>query len=77
MGPSLHDIAGRQAGSLSDYPYSDALAASDVIWDAASLDAFLADPSGFIPGSEMQRGTVRDPELRGAIVAYLLSASEP
>lgn len=76
MGPNLYGIAGRQAGSLSGYPYSDALAGSDVTWDAASLDAFLADPSGFIPRSEMQRGRVNDPELRAAIVAYLVAASE-
>ena len=76
MGPSLFGIAGRQAGAWDGYPYSAALAESRVKWDAASLDAFLANPSGFIPGSEMQRGTVRDPELRAAIVAYLVSASE-
>lgn len=76
MGPSLYGIAGRKAGALPDYPYSEALAGSGVIWDAASLGAFLADPSGFVPGSEMQRGTVRDPELRAAIVAFLLTPSE-
>lgn len=76
MGPNLYGIAGRQAGSLPGYPYSDALSGSDVTWDAASLDAFLADPSGFIPESEMQRGAVSDPEMRGAIVAYLLGLSE-
>lgn len=76
MGPSLFAIAGRKAGGWDGYPYSEALAGSRVTWDAASLDAFLADPSGFIPGSEMQRGTVRDPELRAAIVAYLVSASD-
>ena len=76
MGPSLFAIAGRKAGGWDGYPYSEALAESRVTWDAASLDAFLADPSGFIPGSEMKRGTVHDPDLRAAIVAYLVSASE-
>jgi cytochrome c len=76
MGPSLFGIAGRKAGGWDGYPYSVALAESGVTWDAASLDAFLADPSGFIPGSEMKRGTVHDPDLRAAIVAYLVSASE-
>ena len=76
MGPSLFRIAGRQAGGWDGYPYSAALIESGVTWDAASLDAFLADPSGFIPGSEMKRGTVHDPDLRAAIVAYLVSASE-
>jgi cytochrome c len=72
-GPNLFGIVGRRAGSLRGYPYTDALVASQVTWDAASLDAYLADPSGFIPGSEMERGTVRDPELRAAVIAYLSS----
>lgn len=76
MGPSLYGIAGRQAGGVAGYPYSDALARSGVTWEAGTLDAFLADPTGFIPGSEMQRGTVSDSEMRAAIVAYLLHASE-
>lgn len=76
MGPNLYGIAGRRAGSLPSFPYSEALASSGITWDVASLDAFLADPSGLVPGSEMQRGAVRDPELRAAIVAYLVSAGD-
>lgn len=75
-GPNLAGVVGRSAGSLTGYPFSDALAGSDVVWDAASLDAFLADPSGYVPGSEMRRGMVRDPEMRAAIVAYLASLSQ-
>lgn len=75
-GPNLHRVVGRMAGSLEGYSYSDALAASGVMWDEATLDLYLADPSGYIPGSEMEVGTVTDPEARGAIVAYLASLSE-
>lgn len=73
-GPNLHGVVGRVAGSLEGYPYSDALVASRVTWDEASLDLFLADPEGYIPGSEMLVGTVADAEDRAAIVAYLASA---
>ena len=75
-GPNLYGVVGRQAGALEGYPYSEALAASQVTWDAASLDSFLADPGGFVPGTDMVAGTVTDAEARKAIIAYLSSTGE-
>lgn len=74
-GPNLHGAVGRVAGSLDGYPYSDAMLASDVTWDDASLDQFLADPAGYLPGTDMVAGAVRDDEARAAIIAYLTSNS--
>ena len=75
-GPNLYAVIGRAAGRYPGYPFSDALVQSGVVWDAQSLDAFLADPSGYIPGSEMRRGTVREAETRAAIIAYLAAQSD-
>jgi cytochrome c len=75
-GPNLHSVMGREAGSLEGYSFSDAFAASDIIWDEASLDGFLADPQGYIPGSEMLAGAVPDEDNRTAIIAYLAAQSE-
>ncbi|MHA7819753.1 MAG: c-type cytochrome [Erythrobacter sp.] len=75
-GPNLHGVVGRVAGSLENFPYSEALAASQVTWDEATLDRYLADPAGYIPGTDMQVGTVTDPEARAAIIAYLASVSQ-
>lgn len=75
-GPNLYGVVGRAAGSLEDYPYSDALTGSEITWDAASLDGFLADPSGYAPGTDMLAGAVPDDEARAAIIAYLASTSE-
>lgn len=75
-GPNLYGVMGRKAGSLQGYSFSDAFAASDFTWDEASLDAFLADPQGYIPGSEMLAGAVSDDETRAAIIAYLSEQSE-
>ncbi len=74
-GPNLHGIVGKVAGSAEGFPYSEALAAADFEWDATSLDAYLADPGGFLPGSEMDVGTVTDEAQRAAIVDYLASQS--
>lgn len=74
-GPNLHGIFGQVAGTRPGYPYTDALAGSRIVWDTDTLDSFLADPSGTVPGSEMRRGTVSDTDQRAAIIAYLASLS--
>jgi len=74
-GPNLHGVVGRAAGGLDGYPYTDALAAADMTWDEASLDLYLADPTGVVPGTDMLAGTVSDGESRAAIIAYLTSIS--
>ena len=74
-GPNLHGVVGRVAGSMENYPYSDALATSQITWDEASLDSYLADPGGYIPGTDMLAGSVRDEESRRAIIAYLAANS--
>ena len=72
LGPTLHAIVGREAGSLDGYDYSSALKSSDVVWDAEQLDAFIADPQGVVPGNEMRPyGGIAEPEVRSAIVEHL------
>jgi cytochrome c len=75
-GPNLHGVVGRKAASLSDYPYSDALAASGITWDEDSLERYLADPAGYVPGTDMLAGAVPDAASRAAIIAYLAGAGE-
>jgi len=75
-GPNLHGVVGRQAGSLEDFGYSDALASSEIVWDAETLDGFLANPSRYVPGTNMVAGGVNNEERRAAVVAYLESLSE-
>jgi len=75
-GPNLFGVVGRQAGSLEDFRYSNALASADITWDAEKLDGFLANPGGYLPGTNMAAGRVSDAENRAAVVAYLGSLSE-
>lgn len=75
-GPNLHGVFGRVAGSAQGFPFSDAMAASEITWDEESMDRFLADPNGTIPGSDMAVGTVTDADDRAAIIAFLASKSE-
>lgn len=75
-GPNLYGVVGRKAATLDDFYYSDALSGSDITWDYASLDRFLANPSGYVEGTSMVAGAVRDAQTRAAIVAYLASQSD-
>lgn len=75
-GPSLHGLWGRKAGSLKSFPrYSPALKASDVVWNAESLDAWLKDPAQFIPHNWMTFPGISDPKARAALIGYLKTAS--
>src|SRR5262249_34408124 len=49
IGPSLAGIIGKKAASVPNYAYSEALRASGVTWDAATLDRYLQDPQRLVP----------------------------
>jgi len=70
--PALRGVVGRKVASLSDFQYSDALKAKGGVWTEAALDAFLADPRTFAPGTTMAGGAP-DPADRKAIIDYLKS----
>ncbi|MGZ9100808.1 MAG: c-type cytochrome [Brevundimonas sp.] len=54
--PRLKDIVGRRAGAVRGFAYSDAMKAAGrrgLVWDAATLERFLADPEAVVPGTSM------------------------
>ena len=69
-GPNLHGVLGRPAGSLPDYPYSDAMRQSGLVWDEQTLDAFLSAPTRSVPGTRMYNA-FPDPQRRQQIIQYL------
>lgn len=71
VGPSLAGVYGAQAAHEPTYAYSKAMRASGLVWDDATLDAYLADPRALVPGTKMVFPGVRDPAERAAIIAYL------
>lgn len=69
-GPRLRGVYGRAAGAVESFEYSEALRKSGVIWNAGTLDRWLADPETLVPGNGMNF-RVSDPLERQAIIAYL------
>ncbi|WP_309605409.1 c-type cytochrome [Phenylobacterium sp.] len=70
-GPSLAGLFGRKAGSVSDFPYSAAVKTSGLIWNAETLDAFIAQPRKTIRGITMTSPGVADATQRADLIAYL------
>lgn len=73
-GPRLHGVFGRVAGSLPDYTYSEALKNSGIVWDAATLDAYLKDAEAFVPGTKMYGGLSQDAD-RADLLTFLKDAT--
>lgn len=71
MGPSLFGIFGAKAGAVDGYAYSLAMENSGIVWDAESLDAFLANPRKMLSGTRMFFPGLRREEDRKAVIAYL------
>jgi cytochrome c len=75
VGPRHSGLFGRRAGGVEGYAYSDAMRASGLVWDEETLDRFLADPRGVVPGTTMGFAGVKDARERADLIAYLRSAT--
>ncbi len=77
-GPSLADLWGRKAGGLPSFKrYSEALKASEIIWDDRSLDGWLTDPDQMVPDNEMPFNGIKDVRARADLLAFLKEATRP
>ncbi len=70
--PTLTGVVGRKAASVPDFPYSDALKTSGLVWTPENLSKFLTGPGVMVPGTSMQM-VVGDDTERGDLIAYLAS----
>lgn len=71
-GPSLANIWGREAATVEGFiRYSAALKNADVVWNEATLDAWLKNPREFLPGNSMTFRGIPDGGEREDIIAYL------
>ena len=71
IGPSLAGVFGRKAASAPGFEYSAAMKASGKTWDEATLDIYLTNPMGVVPGTRMTYMGQTDPAKRKAVIEYL------
>jgi cytochrome c len=71
IGPSLHQVVGRQAGSIAGFNYSAAHKNSGITWSKEKLFQYLEDPRRVVPGNKMIFAGIPDPQKRADLIAWL------
>ncbi|HCB74955.1 c-type cytochrome [Sphingomonas yantingensis] len=71
IGPSLHAVVGRKAGSVAGYSYSTANKNSGITWTEDKLFQYLQNPQRVVPGTKMAFAGWSDAQKRADVIAYL------
>ena len=71
IGPKLFGVLGRQAGSISDYKYSKAMASHGKIWSLDEMNSFLIKPKDWIKGTKMSFAGLKKAKDRAAVILYM------
>jgi cytochrome c len=70
-GPRHCGLFGRKAGTVPGFAYSEAMRTSGIVWNAKTLDRFLAAPLEAVPGTSMGYAGIPDASERRDLIAYL------
>ena len=76
VGPNLWAILGAGQASREGFVYSSALSDLGGTWTYAEMDAFLADPKAYAPGTRMNFKGIKKPAGRADLIAYLRGLSD-
>jgi cytochrome c len=74
IGPNLHGVFGRTAGSLEGFSYSKAMVAKSeegLVWSDETLTEYFRKPSALVPGGSMAFPGLRKDEDIANLIAYL------
>ena len=71
VGPNLHGVIGRKAGTAPGFNYSHAFQDADFTWDREKLDRYLADPAAFVDSNWMPFTGLKRSEDRQDIICFL------
>ena len=82
VGPSLHGVVGRTAGTLESYQskYSENMkeaGKNGLVWDEAHLADYLRNPKAVIPKGKMAFPGLKKDEDLANVIAYLKANSQP
>ena len=76
VGPSLHGLFGRKAGTSDGFTFSEAMKESGILWDDDTLTKYLHDPKQVVPGGKMAFPGIKDDQQIADLLAYLHQATQ-
>jgi cytochrome c len=76
VGPNLHGVVGRKAGSVEGFNYSPAMKNANLTWTPEELDKYLTDPKATVPGNKMAFPGLKKDDERAAVIGYLQENSK-
>jgi len=72
VGPNLHAMFGKRAATMEGFKtYSAGLKESGIVWDATTMDKWLANPREVVATNNMIFPGLRNEEDRRDVIAYL------
>jgi cytochrome c len=78
VGPNLHGVVGRKAGSVQGFRYSanmQAKGGEGFTWTEENLNAYIANPKAVVPQGSMPYAGLRNDQQRDDLIAFLKSQS--
>ena len=76
VGPNLHGVFGRKAGTVDGFAYSGAMKNSGIVWDDETMAKYLRDPKGSMPGNKMAFPGIKSDTEMADLLAYLHQATK-
>jgi cytochrome c len=76
VGPYLHGVIGRPAGTAEGFKYSSAMKDSGIVWSEETIAEYVADPKGYVPGNRMAFPGLKKQEDIANLLAYLQEATQ-
>jgi cytochrome c len=76
VGPNLHGVFGRKAGTADKFSYSEAMKNSGIVWDDETLAKYLRSPREVVPGGKMAFPGIKDDQQIDNLLAYLHQAAQ-
>ena len=77
-GPNLRCVLGRRVGTRGGFKFSPAMTEAGqsrrLVWTRETLDAFLTDPQGIVPGTAMAMPGLPGADDRRDVIDYLEAA---
>ncbi len=76
VGPNLHGVFGRTAGTVETFKYSQAMKASELVWDEETINKLLVKPRDLVPKTKMAFRGLKNEADRENLIAYLKQATQ-